>query len=77
MSPMARSELHSGRARQRLRFTSVLTVASVIWLMVYTEAELFERLSALGRSNWLFAGLFRSGKRAAAIMSLIPSARMV
>lgn len=30
---------------------------------------------ALGRSNWLFAGSLRSGKRAAAIMSLIQSAR--
>ena len=30
---------------------------------------------ALGRKNWLFAGSFRSGKRAAAIMSLIQSAR--
>ena len=28
---------------------------------------------ALGRSNWLFAGSLRSGKRAAAIMSLIQS----
>ncbi len=31
---------------------------------------------ALGRSNWLFAGSLRSGKRAAAIMSLIQSARI-
>jgi transposase len=31
---------------------------------------------ALGRSNWLFAGSLRSGKRAAAIMSLIHSARL-
>ncbi|MGF6099333.1 IS66 family transposase [Pseudomonas sp. 18175] len=31
---------------------------------------------ALGRSNWLFAGSLRSGKRAAAIMTLIQSARM-
>lgn len=31
---------------------------------------------ALGHSNWLFAGSLRSGKRAAAIMSLIQSARM-
>ncbi len=29
---------------------------------------------ALGRKNWLFAGSLRSGKRAAAIMSLIQSA---
>ena len=31
---------------------------------------------ALGRKNWLFAGSLRSGKRAAAIMSLILSARL-
>jgi hypothetical protein len=31
---------------------------------------------ALGRSNWSFAGSLRSGKRAAAIMSLIQSARI-
>jgi transposase len=31
---------------------------------------------ALGRSNWLFAGSLRSGKPAAAIMSLTQSARM-
>jgi len=30
----------------------------------------------LGRSNWLFAGSLRAGKRAAAIMSLIQSARL-
>lgn len=31
---------------------------------------------ALGRSNWLFAGSLRSGQRAAAVMSIIQSARM-
>jgi len=31
---------------------------------------------ALGRSNWLFAGSLRSGKRAAALMTLIQSARL-
>ena len=31
---------------------------------------------ALGRGNWLFAGSLRAGKRAAAIMSLIQSARL-
>lgn len=31
---------------------------------------------ALGRSNWLFAGSLRAGKRAAAIMSLLRSARI-
>jgi len=31
---------------------------------------------AIGRSNWLFAGSLRAGKRAAAIMSLVHSARI-
>tara|TARA_R110002167_G_scaffold6671_11_gene31423 strand:+ start:20543 stop:20836 length:294 start_codon:yes stop_codon:yes gene_type:complete len=31
---------------------------------------------ALGRSNWLFAGSLRSVQRAAAVMSLIQSARL-
>ena len=31
---------------------------------------------ALGRKNWLFAGSLRSGRRAAAIMSLIQSAKL-
>ena len=31
---------------------------------------------AIGRKNWLFAGSLRAGQRAAAVMSLIQSARM-
>lgn len=31
---------------------------------------------ALGRINWLFAGSLRAGKRAAAVMSLVHSARL-
>jgi len=31
---------------------------------------------AIGRNNWLFAGSLRAGQRAAAVMSLIHSARM-
>src|SRR5207248_5757447 len=31
---------------------------------------------ALGRQNWLFPGSLRAGKRAAAVMSLIQSARL-
>lgn len=31
---------------------------------------------AIGRNNWLFAGSLRAGKRAAAVMSLIHSARI-
>jgi|GEM_PF-3648543 len=40
------------------------------------QVEDLIRTWALGRSNWLFAGSLRSGKRAAAFMSLIQSARM-
>ncbi len=35
-----------------------------------------ERPVALGRKNWLFAGSLRAGKRAAAIMSLVQSAKL-
>jgi hypothetical protein len=31
---------------------------------------------AIGRSNWLFAGSLRAGQRAAAVMSLLQSARL-
>ena len=31
---------------------------------------------ALGRNNWLFAGSLRAGQRAAAVMSLVHSARL-
>ena len=31
---------------------------------------------AIGRGNWLFAGSLRAGQRAAAVMSLVQSARM-
>ena len=31
---------------------------------------------AIGRANWLFAGSLRAGKRAAAVMSLIRSAKL-
>jgi hypothetical protein len=33
-------------------------------------------LIAIGRSNWLFAGSLRAGQRAAAVMSLLQSARL-
>jgi hypothetical protein len=31
---------------------------------------------AIGKKNWLFAGSLRAGKRAAAIMSLVQSAKL-
>ncbi|TWI52990.1 hypothetical protein IQ22_02825 [Pseudomonas duriflava] len=42
VSPMVRSELQSGRARQRRAFTSVPTNATVKWLMNQSQAQYFE-----------------------------------
>ncbi len=39
-------------------------------------AERALRGVAIGRNNWLFAGSLRAGKRAAAVMSLVHSARL-
>ena len=42
VSPMMRTELESGRARQRRRYTSVPSIASVSWVFTQAEAQLFE-----------------------------------
>lgn len=42
VSPLLRSDMQSGRARQRRRFTSVPTMASVSWIMTDAQAQLFE-----------------------------------
>lgn len=42
VSPMQRTEMQSGRARQRRRFTSVPTMASVAWILDDVQAQLFE-----------------------------------
>jgi hypothetical protein len=42
VSPMMRTELESGRARQRRRYTSVPSIASVAWVFTQSEAQLFE-----------------------------------
>jgi len=52
------------------------TASTLIWFASDSAVENQIRPWALGRSNWLFAGSLRSGKRAAAIMSLIQSARI-
>ncbi|ECB0374076.1 hypothetical protein EUR97_18665 [Salmonella enterica subsp. enterica serovar Muenchen] len=41
-SPLLRTELTSGRARQRRLYTSTPTQASVAWLFTDPEAQLFE-----------------------------------
>lgn len=42
VSPLLRTELSSGRARQRRLYTSTPTQAVVAWLLTDTEAQLFE-----------------------------------
>lgn len=42
----------------------------------YNRIENLIRPVALGRKNWLFAGSLRAGQRAAAIMSLLHTARL-
>lgn len=44
--------------------------------MTTTGLENRIRPIALGRQDWLFAGNLRAGKRAAAVMSLIQSAKL-
>lgn len=41
-SPLMRTELSSGRARQRRRFTSVPEYAKITWLFTSLESRLFE-----------------------------------
>lgn len=42
VSPLARSELVSGRARQRRAFTSVPQAAKIQWLFTSVQGQLFE-----------------------------------
>lgn len=42
VSPLLRSEMVSGRARQRRIFTSVPTIVSVQWLFSHPQAQAFE-----------------------------------
>ncbi|AWY43865.1 hypothetical protein DKY63_29710 [Pseudomonas putida] len=42
VSPIARTQLTTGRAIQRRRFSSVPTVASVSWMFTDAQAQLFE-----------------------------------
>lgn len=55
ISPMMRSELQSGRARQRRRYTSVPSMASVSWLLSDNQAIAFEswfRDSVIDGAEW-------------------------
>lgn len=55
VSPLKRSELASGRARQRRSFTSVPTMAQISWIFDSAQAQAFEawwRDQLLDGSQW-------------------------
>lgn len=55
VSPLKRSELASGRARQRRNFTSVPTMASITWIFSSVQAQVFEawwRDQLIDGSQW-------------------------
>lgn len=59
-SPLMRTQMQSGRARQRRRFTSVPSVISVSWIMTEVEAQLFEawfRWTTVDGSKWFNVSL--------------------
>jgi hypothetical protein len=60
VSPLTRTTMQSGRARQRRTFTSVPQSVSVSWIMTTQEAQLFEnffQVSLVDGSLWFFADL--------------------
>lgn len=60
VNPLMRTELSSGRARQRRRFTSVPSMASVSWVMTRPQAIIFEawyKYTLLDGAEWFDAPL--------------------
>lgn len=60
VSPLLRSDLVSGRAMQRRRFTSVPTMASISWIFTSQQCQLFEgwwRDALVDGSQWFEAPL--------------------
>jgi len=64
--------VHFGRGKRPAPFLHPPAGA----LLCNNRVENLIRPWALGRKNWLFAGSLRSGRRAAATMSLIQSAKL-
>lgn len=60
VSPLMRTTMQSGRARQRRTYTSVPQSVAVSWIMTDQEAQLFEnffQVSLVDGSLWFFADL--------------------
>ena len=47
-----RTEMVSGRARQRVQYTSIPSYANLSWLLTQTQAQLFESWSSLVGADW-------------------------
>lgn len=65
VSPLQRTQMDSGRARQRRRFTNTPTVVSVSWLMNGGQAALFEswfQHSTMDGAAWFECPLDTPGK---------------
>ena len=74
LRPPSRSRDSRCRARSGAGIRSIFEDGAVPCENNWVENQI--RPIAIGRSNWLFAGSLRAGKRAAAVMSLIHSARL-
>jgi hypothetical protein len=60
VSPLMRTELDTGRARQRRRYTSVPSIASVNWIMTAPQGQMFEawfRWTLVDGTEWFNAEL--------------------
>ena len=60
VSPLMRTDLETGRARQRRRYTSVPTIVDVSWLMDKAQAQAFEswfRYGLIDGTEWFNAKL--------------------
>lgn len=55
INPLLRTEMASGRARQRRAFTAVPTFASCVWILTHVQAQAFEawyRNGILDGAEW-------------------------
>ena len=78
ISPIARTQMTSGRARQRRRYTSTPTVATVDWLLTDSEAQAFEawyRDAITDGAAWFNMNLRTPGGEAAKYVALRISTR--
>jgi len=70
-------ELKLGQYSNTIRWPALIRYAQTGHLLIDNNpVENAIRPIAIGKKNWLFAGSERAGKRAAAIQSLFPTAKL-